>query len=157
MVQLQNSLASEDILEVVTGTLDDLAKRFTRLLTTPPEFRRISQTEFGLLDALVEGPRRITELAEMEALDQRSVSVVVGDLERRGLVVRGRAGADGRVALISITAEGVLSLASAPIEIRSVFCHATLDLPDDDPANLAAASQVLERHEETRQRKERRA
>src|SRR5436190_4475338 len=81
----------------------------TRLLTR--EFgERYSYTEARLLSALADGPRRITELAEIEGLAQPTMTLLVTRLEERGLVRRERQTHDQRVVLVWLTDAGEAAL-----------------------------------------------
>src|SRR5579862_129596 len=91
----------DEVLELVSTTLLTRASRLTRILMRSGP-RVLSRTEAGLLTTLLDGPRRITELAETEALAQPTVTQVVDKLQGRGLVVRARSAQDGRVVLVSI-------------------------------------------------------
>src|SRR5919205_2505561 len=68
--------------------------------------RDITRTEAGLLNSLSDGPRRITELAELEGLAQPTVTLLVGRLEERGWVSRRRDPDDGRAVLVTGTDAG---------------------------------------------------
>jgi DNA-binding MarR family transcriptional regulator len=90
---------------IVAGELLPHAARLTRLV-----IRRIdgplTRTEAGLLNALGDGPRRITELAELEGLAQPTTTLLVKRLEDQGWVARRRQTQDGRVVLVTRTAAG---------------------------------------------------
>jgi DNA-binding MarR family transcriptional regulator len=62
--------------------------------------------EAGVLWAAAAGPRRITELAEREGCTQPAITRLVDRLQGRGWVVREPDPGDGRVVLVSLTAEG---------------------------------------------------
>jgi DNA-binding MarR family transcriptional regulator len=114
--------------------------------------RELSRTEAGLLTTLADGPRRITELAETEALAQPSISKLVDKLEARDLVTRERAEDDGRVVVVSISAEGLLRLEAARSQIRSLLRRTLFALEDEELAALVTAGEVLERLIQTLQR-----
>src|ERR1700689_1811908 len=57
----------------------------------------LSQTEAIVLSTLRDGPRRITELAEIEGLAQPTTTLLVKRLEELGFVRRERRADDGRV------------------------------------------------------------
>ena len=133
-----------EALDLIASTLLGRSSRLTRLLMRSGS-RDLTRTETGLLGSLSDGPRRITELAESEALAQPSVSKLVDSLEARGLVTRERAAGDGRVVLVSISTDGRDRLASVRAEIRSLLRRALLELDDDDLTALVAAGEVLER------------
>jgi DNA-binding MarR family transcriptional regulator len=131
-------------LDLVAGTLLGRASRLTRLLLRFGS-RDLTRTEVGLLTTLTEGPRRVTELAETEALAQPSVSKLVERLEGRGLVVRRRSADDGRAILVSISVEGEHRLEATRAHLRSLLRGALRELSDEDLANLVSAGEVLER------------
>src|ERR1700754_2758518 len=94
-----------EALDRVATDLLGRAARLTRLLMRSGA-HTLSRTEAGVLSTLTDGPRRITELAQTEALAQPTVRQLVDKLEGRGLVARGRSGDDGRVVIVEITAAG---------------------------------------------------
>ena len=91
-------LPRSEAIDLVAASLVTRASRLTRLLLRSGS-RELSRTEAGLLLTLNDGPRRITELAESEALAQPTVTQLVDKLEGRGLVRRRRSAQDGRVVL----------------------------------------------------------
>ncbi len=70
----------------------------------------LTRTEVGLLKTLSGGPRRITELAELEGLAQPTTTLLVKQLEQRGFVRRERRSDDGRVVLVDLTDAGTDAL-----------------------------------------------
>lgn len=69
--------------------------------------RDLSLTALATLATLERtGPRRITELALVENVAQPSMTSLITNLERQGLVERRSDPADRRVALVAITAAG---------------------------------------------------
>src|SRR5258705_8415875 len=80
-----------------------------------------SRTELGLLRALSGGPRRITELAELEGLAQPTTTILIKHLEQQGLVTRGRQPDDGRVVLVDLTKAGSAALADFRAQARAVL------------------------------------
>jgi DNA-binding MarR family transcriptional regulator len=141
-----------DAIDLVASTLLPRASRLTRLLMRGGP-RELSRTEAGLLVTLLEGPRRITELADSEALAQPTVTQLVDKLERRGLVVRERSAGDGRVVLVSISEDGREQLEAARVQTRALM-RATMDeLSDDELAELVAAGETLGRLIDTLQQR----
>ena len=53
------------------------------------------------------GPRRITDLAEIEGVTQPAMTVLIRVLEKSGMVERRADPADKRVALVAVTEAGV--------------------------------------------------
>ena len=67
----------------------------------------LSESQFGVLDALHHlGPLHQCDLARKILRTNGNVTLVVDNLERRGLVQRQRGGADRRFVLVSLTAAG---------------------------------------------------
>jgi DNA-binding MarR family transcriptional regulator len=137
-----------EAIDLVASTLLTRASRLTRLLMRGGS-RELSRTEAGLLVTLLEGPRRITELAESEALAQPTVTQLVDKLERRGLVARARSTGDGRVVLVTISAHGEQVLEATRAQFRSLLRATVQELGDDELAELVAASETLGRMIET--------
>lgn len=130
--------------DLVAGAFLHRSSRFTRLVMRSGT-RDLTRTEAGLLGTLVEGPRRVTELAETEALAQPTVTQLVDKLVRRGLVVREKSPDDGRVVLVSITRDGAAQLAATRAVNRELVRALVADLDDEDLQALARATEVLGR------------
>lgn len=103
----------------------------------------LPRTEVGVLNTLTDGPRRVTELAELEGVAQPTMTLVVKRLEERGWVARDRHAVDGRVVLVTITAAGRTELE----DIREHFTHVLHDLletlSDDEVQGLVAATDAV--------------
>jgi DNA-binding MarR family transcriptional regulator len=107
--------------------------------------RELSLTSLSTLATLERtGPRRITDLAVVEAVTQPSMTVLVSGLERSGLVERLADPADGRVSLVSITQAGAQFVLSRRRAGSEAFVHLIDKLPADEIALLAAAIPALE-------------
>ncbi len=133
-----------DAIDLVATTFVARASRLTRLLLRSGD-RELSRTEAGLLKTLLEGPRRVSELAETEALAQPTVTQVVERLERRGLVAKARSPEDRRVVLVSVSAAGRAQLAATQRHYRAQLRAALDTLSDAELAELAGATRALER------------
>jgi DNA-binding MarR family transcriptional regulator len=103
----------------------------------------LSRTEVGLLNTLSDGPRRITELAELERLAQPTMTLLVKRLEHQGLVTRGRQAADGRVVLVTLTTAGTGALKAYRAQASAALGAHLAEMPDDQVEALAAATQTL--------------
>jgi len=130
--------------DLVAGTFLHRASRLTRLVMRSGS-RDLTRTEAGLLGTLVDGPRRVTELAETEALAQPTVTQLVDKLAKRGLVARDRSPDDGRVVLVTVTDEGSRQLAATRAVNRELVRELVEDLDDEDLQSLARATEVLGR------------
>jgi DNA-binding MarR family transcriptional regulator len=129
-------------IDLVAGTMLGRAARLTRLLMRSGA-HKLSRTEVGVLSTLSEGPRRITELAQTEALAQPTVTQLVDKLEGRGLVGRTRSGEDARVVMVAVTPGGTEVFEEVRAEIRANMREALAHLPDDELTELAHASETL--------------
>jgi DNA-binding MarR family transcriptional regulator len=129
-------------IDLVTSTLLGRAARLTRLLMRSGA-HTLSRTEWGVLSTLMERSRRITELAQTEALAQPTVTQLVDKLESRGLVARARSEDDGRVVLVEITGAGTERLEEVRAEIRANMREALANLPDEELRDLVHAAETL--------------
>jgi DNA-binding MarR family transcriptional regulator len=131
-------------IERIAADLMPRAAQLTRLL-----LRRVdddlTRTEAGVLRSLLDGPRRITELADLEGLAQPTVTVLVKRLEERGYAQRARDADDGRVALISITEPGREALEQLRAHYRAALAEELHVLGEGDIARLDAATESLGR------------
>lgn len=131
-----------EAMDLVASTLLGRAARLTRLLM-PSGAHRLSRTEVGVLATLSEGSRRITQLAQTEALAQPTVTQLVDKLEGRGLVARARSGEDARVVMVEVTPAGTEVFDEVRAEIRANMRQALVDLPDDELTELVHAAETL--------------
>lgn len=129
-------------IDLVASTLLGRAGRLTRLLMRSGAYK-LSRTEVGVLSTLSGGPRRITELAQTEALAQPTITQLVDKLESRGLVSRTRSGEDARVVMVEVTPAGTEVFEEVRAEIRAKMRAALADLPDDELTDLVHASETL--------------
>jgi DNA-binding MarR family transcriptional regulator len=103
----------------------------------------ITRSEAGVLFTLSRGPRRITELAELEGLAQPTMTALVKRLERQGWVTRDRAAGDGRVVLLSLTKAGTAALTAFRAKVGAAL-HADMEaMSDEEVATLETATQAL--------------
>ncbi|MDX6707612.1 MAG: hypothetical protein QOI48_3458 [Solirubrobacteraceae bacterium] len=103
----------------------------------------LSRTEVGLLNTLSDGPRRITELAELERLAQPTMTLLVKRLEQQGLVNRERQADDGRVVLVTLSAAGTSALEDYRAKASAALGAHLAEMPDDQVEALAAATETL--------------
>jgi DNA-binding MarR family transcriptional regulator len=103
----------------------------------------LSRTELGLLNTVSGGPRRITELAELERLKQPTMTVLVQRLERQGLVSRERHAGDGRVVLVSLTQAGSVALEDYRAQARAALSAHLTEMSDEQVEALAAATETM--------------
>jgi len=102
--------------------------------------RDLSLTAVSTLGSLSRyGPQRITALAGAEGVSQPSMTQLVQRLEQRGLVARGSDPADGRVALVALTDEGLAALSARRARNARRIAELLADLPEDDVSALGDA------------------
>jgi DNA-binding MarR family transcriptional regulator len=136
------SAERREAIDAVAGSLVPTASRLTRLLLRRAP-RRMPRSEAGVLAILSAGPRRITELAELEGHAQPTITQLVKRMEERGWVARERDAADGRAVLVSITAAGAAALEDVRASYRAVLRRHLEALPDERIAALADATVAL--------------
>jgi DNA-binding MarR family transcriptional regulator len=131
-----------DRIDYVSRELLGRASLLTRLLV-----RRLggdlSRTEMGLLKTLSDGPRRITELAELEGLAQPTMTLLVKRLAEQGLVERARHADDGRVVLVSPTEAGLRALEDYRAQAGATVRAFLAEMPDEQVEALATATETL--------------
>jgi DNA-binding MarR family transcriptional regulator len=137
------SATRDQAIDEIARTLPQRAALVTRLF-----LRRaagdLSRTEAGVLSTLSRGPRRITELADLEGLAQPTVTLLVKRFEERGWVARERDAADGRAVLVVLTAAGEAALAQLRGHIAAALDELVADMPDADVDALLGASHALQ-------------
>jgi DNA-binding MarR family transcriptional regulator len=103
----------------------------------------LSRTELGLLSTLSGGPRRITELAELEGLAQPTMTTLVKQLEQQGLVKRERQTDDGRVVLVNLIKAGRISLEDYRAQAHAALGAYLAEMSDEQIDALAAGTEML--------------
>ena len=133
----------EEQLDYVAEHLAPRAALLVRLLVRQVRSREISRTEMEVLSVLREGPRRITELTDLEGIAQPTMTLLVRRLQEKGWVKRDGLPGDGRVVLVSLTEAG----AAAQQRFRAQFLHAMRtdlqELSDQELKGLSAATETL--------------
>jgi DNA-binding MarR family transcriptional regulator len=132
--------------------MENLADELDRRLTTLWQIlgrrgkRELSRTAASVLATLRDaGPRRITELAESEAIAQPTVTTLVGRLERDGFVERRTDPGDARAVLVHLTPAGLDRLNEMRAAREAVLEARLRTLTADERAALAAALPVLDK------------
>ena len=106
----------------------------------------VSSSTITTLDSLVtNGPLRISELAEREAVSQPGMTSLVNRLEAAGQAERVPDPTDGRAALVRITEAGRALLDQRHAARALVLEHELADLDDTDRAALLAAVPAIHR------------
>jgi DNA-binding MarR family transcriptional regulator len=129
-------------IDFVSSELLPQAALLTRLLFRQLE-GELSRTELGLLRTLSDGPRRITELAELEAFAQPTMTILIKQLEQQGLVKRKRSSDDGRVVLVDLTRRGRVALDDYRERVRDALGAYLAEISDDQVERLVSATETL--------------
>jgi len=129
-------------IDYVASELVSRAALLTRLLVKQVD-AELSRTELGLLRTLSDGPRRITELAELEGLAQPTTTILIKQLEQERLVLRERRSDDGRVVLVDLTKNGHVALDDYRERVREALGEYLAEISDEQVDQLAAATETL--------------
>ena len=129
-------------IDYVSSELLAQAALLTRLLVRQLG-GELSRTEGGVLKTLQGGPRRITELAELEGLAQPTITILIKQLEEQGLVTRTRHSDDGRVVVVSLTESGSVALEDYRGKLHAVLARHLAEIPDEQVEALATATETL--------------
>ncbi len=127
---------------------DVLAPRIARLiimLRRETAAAGLSRAQLSVLGALRDGgPRRITDLAELEQVTQPSMTLLVSRMQRQGWVQRQPDESDGRGVLVALTPSGRRRL-DRVVAARAAALRERLDrLRPELRAALAAAVPALD-------------
>jgi DNA-binding MarR family transcriptional regulator len=136
------ALSRSDQIDYVSQQLVPGAGLLVRLLVRQLG-DELSRTEASLLSTLSGGPRRITELAELEGLAQPTMTSLVKQLEQQGLVRRDRQADDGRVVLVHLTDIGAGALEDYRARARELLGTYLAKIPDEDVEALAGATDAI--------------
>jgi DNA-binding MarR family transcriptional regulator len=134
--------ARSEQIDYVLSELLPRAALLTRLLVRQLG-GELSRTEVGLLKTLRGGSRRITELAESEGLAQPTITLLIKQLEEKGLVTRTRQSRDGRVVLVNVTESGNVALEDYSRRLRAVLGGYLAEIADEQVEALATAAETL--------------
>lgn len=143
--------ATSAAIDEVARRLPQQTARLSRLLvrlTGGP----LSRSEATVLSTLADGPRRITELAEIEGLAQPTITALVKRLEVDGLVVRRPDQTDGRAVLVTLTKGGAASLEDLRERYRDTLRGHLSSVEAEQVQALLSAAGALEELVEALQR-----
>jgi DNA-binding MarR family transcriptional regulator len=114
-----------------------------RLLSKEIDGGGLTRTEVGVLRSLSDGPRRITELAELEGLAQPTTTLLVKRLEEQRLVRRERQADDQRVVLVWLTDQGAAAFEDYKARAFAALRVHLDEMPATELNALAAATDGL--------------
>ena len=136
------AMTRDELESYVASQLVPRAALVTRLLARHLR-GELSRPEIGLLNTLQAGPRRITDLAELEGVAQPTITQLVKRLERQGLVKRERREADGRVVVVSLTDAGAAAFEGFRTQATVTLSRYLDCMSDEEIEALAAATETL--------------
>lgn len=119
------------------------AALLVRLLIRQVRSSEISRTEMEVLSILKGGPKRITELTELEGVAQPTMTLLVKRLQEKGLVQREGLPDDGRVVMISLTEAGVAAQHRFRAQFLTAMRTDLQELSDKELKALSAATETL--------------
>jgi DNA-binding MarR family transcriptional regulator len=130
-------------IDYVAEHLLSRAAILVRLLVKQVRSSEISRTEMEVLSILREGPRRITELTELEGIAQPTMTLLVKRLQEKGWVEREGLPDDGRVVMVSLSESGIAAQQKFRAQFLSAMRTDLHELSDQQLQALAAATEIL--------------
>ncbi len=139
-----SATARNEQLDYVAEHLLTRAAVLVRLLVKQVRSHEISRTEMEVLSILKEAPRTITELTELVGIAQPTMTLLVKRLEQRAWVQRAGVPDDGRVVLVSLTADGVRAQERFRAQFLAAMRSDLDELSDGQLRTLAGATRALD-------------
>jgi DNA-binding MarR family transcriptional regulator len=133
----------EEHIDYVAEHLLSRAAILVRLLVKQVRSKEFSRTEMQVLGILEEGPRRITELTELEGTAQPTMTLLVKRLQEKGWVKREGLPEDGRVSMISLTEVGSAAYARFRSQFLAAMRGDLQELSDQQLRALLDATETL--------------
>lgn len=137
------SVERADRIDQIAEWLPARAAVLVRLLVRQVRSREISRTEMEVLSILTEGPRRITELTELEGTAQPTMTLLVRRLHEKGWVRREGLPDDRRVVMVSLTEAGRAAQHRFRAEFLAAMRADLQELSDRELQALAVATETL--------------
>ncbi len=136
--------AERDPAELPAG-LRTVIARLSRHLRQTRAGADLSPTQYQVLASIVRlGPVKLSDLASQEGLNPTMLSRIAGKLEAAGLVTRTTDASDGRVARVSVSADGRRLVERVRGERTDALSRALDSLDPADRLLLVEALPVLE-------------
>lgn len=143
LTSIDTQLERDSQMEFLTANLLSRSALLVRLLVKQVRNVEISRAEGEVLVILGDGPRRVTELAELEGVAQPTMTLLLKRLQERGWVLRQRLVQDGRVVTVTITGAGRKALEAFRADFVKAMRVDLEPLSDEQLAALAAATESL--------------
>lgn len=129
--------------DYIAEELPRRAALLVRLLVRQVRSRDVSRTEMEVLSLLREGPRRITELTELEGVAQPTMTLLVRRLQDKGWAKREGSPDDGRVVMISLTEAGSAAQQRFHADFLAAMRADLSELSGSELQALSAATETL--------------
>lgn len=139
MPALTSPAATEALAEALRAPLLLLANKFRRQNYALP----LTMTQGPVLGHLLEGPRRMTELARREGVQLPTMTQIITRMENLGLVERTMADDDRRAVEVRITDLGRRLVAEVVDARREYIRHLIEPLTDEERKAMQAAIPVI--------------
>ena len=145
---MEASVSASARLDEVVVALPQRAETLMRLFFSRSR-SGVSRPEASILWLLLQGPFRITEIANRLGRTQPGVTLVVNRMSARGWVERVADANDGRVVIVALKDEGREALESLYAEYYDILGEGIALLDDRETASLVGAVEILDRLIET--------
>jgi DNA-binding MarR family transcriptional regulator len=142
-VNIDSDTERAERIDYVAEHLLSRSALLVRMLVRQVRNTKISRTEGEVLIILSDGPRRITELAELEGIAQPTMTLLVKRLQENGWVAREGLAADGRVVMITITDAGRAAVEAFRAQFMIAMRADLQELPDQQLTALCDATETL--------------
>jgi DNA-binding MarR family transcriptional regulator len=142
-VSIDSDTERAERIDYVAEHLLSRSALLVRMLVRQVRNTKISRTEGEVLIILSDGPRRITELAELEGIAQPTMTLLVKRLQENGWVAREGLAADGRVVMITITDAGRAAVEAFRAQFMIAMRADLQELPDQQLTALCDATETL--------------
>jgi len=139
---LAENMTREEQSMYVASQLVPQAALLTRVLVRRLR-GELSRPDIGVLNTLRSGPRRITDLAELEGVAQPTMTQLVKRLQHQGLVERARQPDDGRVVVVSLTEAGAVAFDGYRTQATIALSRYLDGMSDEEIEALATATETL--------------
>ncbi len=139
MAEIENLQIAHQVVEIVPAIMRILSAELRR--TKSP----LVSPQIGVLTALAQGPRNVSELAEIQGVSLPTMSNTVHTMVQQGWVKRHSSEQDRRIVFIEITPEGREMLQEIGRLIILKISELLTPLTATDRAALSAGLDVLRR------------
>ncbi len=102
-----------------------------RLLQREAEQVGVSVTEVQILYQIMDGPKKMGEIADMVGISKSSTTELIDKMEAKGLLERGR-GEDKRIVYVKITEKGISTLNETRARYKFLIEQVLREVKEDE-------------------------